>query len=37
MQNFQDTFERRKQSFIGAFLICMTVTLTNIYLATQKY
>ena len=25
MQNFQDTFETRKRSFISAFLICMTV------------
>ena len=25
MQNFQDTFETRKQSFISAFSICMTV------------
>ena len=27
MQNFQDTFETRKQSFISAFAICMTVPL----------
>ena len=25
MQNFQDTFETRKQSFISTFSICMTV------------
>ena len=25
MRNFQDTFERRKLSFISAFSICMTV------------
>ena len=25
MQNFQDTFKTRKQSFISAFSICMTV------------
>ena len=25
MQIFQDTFETRKQSFISAFSICMTV------------
>ena len=28
MRNFQDTFETRKRSFIGAFSICMTVPLT---------
>ena len=27
MQNFEDTFETRKRSFISAFLICMTVPL----------
>ena len=27
MQNFQDTFEPRKRSFISAFSICMTVPL----------
>ena len=27
MRNFQDTFERRKQSFISAFSVCMTVPL----------
>ena len=27
MQNFQDTFEACKQSFISAFSICMTVPL----------
>ena len=27
MRNFQDAFETRKQSFIRAFLICMTVPL----------
>ena len=27
MRDFQDTFETRKQSFIGAFSICMTVPL----------
>ena len=27
MQNFQDTFETRKRSFICAFSICMTVPL----------
>ena len=27
MQNFQDTFEKRKRSFISAFSICMTVPL----------
>ena len=29
MQNFQDTFETRKGSFISAFSICITVPLTN--------
>ena len=29
MRNFQDTFEARKQSFIGAFSICMTVPLID--------
>ena len=24
MQNFQDTFETRKRSFVSAFSICMT-------------
>ena len=27
MQNFQDTFETRKQSFVSVFSICMTVPL----------
>ena len=27
MRSFQDTFETRKRSFIGAFPICMTVPL----------
>ena len=27
MQNFQDSFEARKRSFIRAFSICMTVPL----------
>ena len=27
MQNFQDTFEARKQSFISVFSICMTALL----------
>ena len=27
MQNFQDTFKTRKQSFISAFSVCMTVPL----------
>ena len=29
MQNFQDTFEARKRSFISAFSICMTVPLNR--------
>ena len=28
MQNFQDTFETHKRSFISAFSICMTVPLS---------
>ena len=27
MQNFQDTFEKRKRPFISAFSICVTVPL----------
>ena len=30
MQNFQDTFETRKRSFINTFLISMTVPLINL-------
>ena len=30
MQNFQDTFKTRKQSFINAFSICMTVPLKKV-------
>ena len=37
MQNFQDTFETRKQSFIGAFSICMTVPLTIFRNRNMKY
>ena len=35
MQNFQDSFETRKRSFISAFSICMTIALSfpNIVLA----
>ena len=29
MRNIQDTFKTRKLSFISAFLICMTVPLTD--------
>ena len=29
MQNFQNTFETRKRSFISAFSICMTVPLNK--------
>ena len=29
MQNFQDTFETPKRSFISAFSICMTVPLID--------
>ena len=31
MQNFQDTFETRKQSFICAFSICMTPANTDVF------
>ena len=31
MQNFQDTFETLKRSFISAFAICMTVILIKAY------
>ena len=30
MRNFQDTFETRKRSFIGAFPVCMTVPLMQL-------
>ena len=37
MQNFQDTFETRKRSFISAFSICMTVPLmTVIYIYFRR-
>ena len=32
MQNFQDTFETSKQSFISAFSISMAVPLNTLYL-----
>ena len=32
MRNFQDTFETRKQSFVSAFLICMTVPLNVLFI-----
>ena len=35
MKNFQDIFETCKQSFISAFLICMTVPLSKY--STQNY
>ena len=34
MENFQDMFETRKQSFISAFSICLTVLLSH--LATRE-
>ena len=39
MQNFQDTFEIRKRSFISAFSICMNLPLkrTEIVGALKKY
>ena len=36
MQNFQDTFETCKGSFISAFSICMTVLLSNYVNAQVK-
>ena len=32
MQNFQDDFETRKQSFISVFLIYMTVPLSQLFM-----
>ena len=32
MQNFQDTIETRKRSFISAFSVCMTVPLSRIHI-----
>ena len=38
MQNFQDSFETRKQSFISACSICMTVPLRDsVSLETFKH
>ena len=37
MQNFQDTFETRKQSFISAFSICITVTLINTVILSETF
>ena len=36
MQNFQDTFETRKRSFVSAFSIYMTLPLSNKEI-TSKY
>ena len=36
MQNFQDTLEKRKQSFISAFSICMTVPLNKLMITITK-
>ena len=35
MKNFQDTSETRKQSFISAFSICMTVPLNKLEFLDQ--
>ena len=35
MQNFQDTFENYKRSFIGAFSICETVPLILKFVTSQ--
>ena len=37
MQNFQNSFETRKRSFIRAFSICMTVPLTLSWRRTLSY
>ena len=37
MRSFQDTFETRKQSFISAFLMCMTVPLNFKNVSLLKY
>ena len=37
MQNFQDTFETHKRSFISAFSICMTVPLSRIHICVFFY
>ena len=36
MQNFQDTLEKGKQSFIRAFSICMTVPLNKLMITITK-
>ena len=36
MQNFQDTLEKRKQSFISAFSIYMTVPLNKLMITITK-
>ena len=37
MRNFQDTFETRKQSFVSAFSICMTVSLRSIIRISARW
>ena len=37
MRNFQDTFEIRKQSFISAFSVCMTVPLIYLEWTPRTY
>ena len=37
MRSFQDTFQTRKQSFISAFSVCMTVPLVWVYLSFIEY
>ena len=37
MRNFQDTFEKRKQLFISAFSICMTVPLNKVLKMYEIY
>ena len=36
MQNFQDTLEKRKQSFISAFSIYMTLPLNKLMITITK-
>ena len=35
MLSFQDSFEKRKPSFISAFSICMTVPLSKLHLQSN--
>ena len=37
MRNLQDTFETRKQSFISAYSICVSVTLIHTEILHDKF